>query len=55
LIGGILVGIGTRMANGCPSGHAICGNATGNKDSIVATIVFLLVAIAVAQISLFII
>ena len=54
LIGGILVGIGTWMSNGCPSGHGICGNATANKDSIVVTTVFLIVAIIVAQLSTFV-
>ncbi len=48
LLGGILVGIGTRMANGCASGHGICGNATFSKDSIVATVTFLAVGIATA-------
>jgi uncharacterized membrane protein YedE/YeeE len=25
VLGGVLVGFGTRMSNGCTSGHAICG------------------------------
>lgn len=47
-LGGILVGIGTRMAAGCPSGHGICGNAMLEKSSIVSTITFLAVGIIVA-------
>lgn len=50
-IGGILVGIGTRMAGGCASGHGICGNAAFEKDSLVATVTFLVVGIIVALLS----
>lgn len=46
--GGVLVGIGTRMAAGCPSGHGITGNAMMEKSSVVSTITFLTVGIAVA-------
>ena len=49
--GGILVGIGTRMAGGCASGHGICGNASFEKDSLVATVTFLVVGIIVALLS----
>lgn len=50
LLGGVLVGIGTRMAGGCTSGHGICGMASLEKVSLVATIIFLSVAIAVAHV-----
>jgi uncharacterized membrane protein YedE/YeeE len=43
-IAGLLVGFGTRMGGGCTSGHGVCGVGTGAKDSIVATIIFVLVA-----------
>ena len=46
--GGLLVGIGTRMAAGCPSGHGICGNAMLEKTSFISTVTFLSVGIAVA-------
>ena len=46
--GGLLVGIGTRMAAGCPSGHGICGNAMLEKTSLVSTVTFLSVGIIVA-------
>ena len=40
-LGGVLLGFGARLANGCTSGHSIHGIATGQKSSIVATIFFL--------------
>ncbi len=48
LAGGILVGIGTRMSGGCTSGHGICGIASLEKVSLVATLTFLTTAIVVA-------
>lgn len=39
-IGGILVGFGTRYANGCTSGHAITGISLLNTASIKSTIMF---------------
>jgi len=44
--GGLLVGIGTQIANGCTSGHGICGLARGSRRSLVATLVFMLTAAA---------
>ncbi len=41
---GLLVGIGTRLGNGCTSGHGICGMGRLSKRSIVATCVFMSVA-----------
>jgi len=49
LAGGVLVGIGSRMSGGCTSGHGICGMASMEKVSLVATVTFLLVAILVAH------
>ena len=40
LVGGILVGFGTRYAGGCTSGHAITGISNLNWPSLVATIFF---------------
>jgi uncharacterized protein len=37
---GLLVGIGTRLGNGCTSGHGICGVSRLSRRSIVATLVF---------------
>ena len=39
-IGGLLVGFGTRYANGCTSGHAITGFSLLNPGSIKSTISF---------------
>lgn len=46
--GGVLVGVGTRHAGGCTSGHGICGTALGSKASFVATCVFMATAIGAA-------
>lgn len=37
---GFLVGIGTKLANGCTSGHGICGMARLSTRSLTATAVF---------------
>ena len=42
---GLLVGFGTRLANGCTSGHGICGMARLSRRSIVATMVFMAAAV----------
>ena len=44
VIAGLLVGLGTRLGNGCTSGHGVCGVARASPRSIVATIVFFSVA-----------
>jgi hypothetical protein len=49
-IGGLLVGIGTRMGGGCTSGHGVCGVARLSTRSIAATAMFMLVAIVVVAI-----
>lgn len=40
IIGGLLVGFGTRYANGCTSGHAISGLSSFQKPSLIAVIGF---------------
>lgn len=40
--GGLLVGIGTRLANGCTSGHGVCGISRFSLRGIVATVFYLL-------------
>lgn len=42
VIGGFLVGFGTRYAGGCTSGHAIMGLSTLQWPSLVATISFMI-------------
>ncbi|WEM43966.1 YeeE/YedE family protein [Photobacterium sp. DA100] len=44
-LAGLLVGIGTKLANGCTSGHGICGMGRLSKRSIVATCIFMASAI----------
>ena len=39
---GLLVGIGTRLANGCTSGHGVCGISRLSLRGIVATIFYVL-------------
>ena len=43
---GLLVGIGTRMGNGCTSGHGVCGIARLSPRSIAATSTFMASGIA---------
>ena len=40
---GLLVGFGTRLANGCTSGHGVCGMSRFSIRSIAATVVYLAV------------
>jgi uncharacterized membrane protein YedE/YeeE len=40
---GLLVGFGTRLGGGCTSGHGVCGVGVGAKDSIAATLIFVVV------------
>ncbi len=41
VVGGFLVGFGTRYAGGCTSGHSITGIANLQKSSLLATICFM--------------
>ncbi|HAT1660225.1 TPA: YeeE/YedE family protein [Legionella pneumophila] len=45
LIGGFFVGFGTRMGQGCTSGHGVCGLARFSKRSFIATLLFILSAV----------
>ena len=42
VIAGLLVGVGTRLANGCTSGHGVCGISRFSLRGIAATIFYLL-------------
>jgi uncharacterized membrane protein YedE/YeeE len=46
LVAGLLVGFGTRLGNGCTSGHGVCGIGRLSVRSIVATLTFMATAIA---------
>ena len=43
---GLLVGFGTRLGNGCTSGHGVCGIGRLSPRSIAATLAFMATAIA---------
>jgi hypothetical protein len=45
IIGGLFVGFGTKIANGCTSGHGVCGVSRFSIRSIVATIFFILTGV----------
>jgi uncharacterized membrane protein YedE/YeeE len=51
IVAGLLVGFGTRLGGGCTSGHGVCGIARLSPRSIVATCVFMAVAMVVVFIS----
>lgn len=38
---GVLVGFGTRLGNGCTSGHGVCGISRFSQRSMVATLTFI--------------
>jgi len=46
VIAGLLVGLGTRIANGCTSGHGVCGISRFSLRGIVATLVYIAAGIA---------
>lgn len=50
-VGGLLVGYGTRLSNGCTSGHGVCGIARLSPRSIVATAIFMLAAVIVVAVT----
>ncbi len=46
IAGGLLVGFGTRLGNGCTSGHGVCGMARLSPRSIAATATFMALGFA---------
>jgi uncharacterized membrane protein YedE/YeeE len=46
IVAGLLVGFGTRMGNGCTSGHGVCGLGRLSMRSLVAVLTFMATAIA---------
>lgn len=44
-IAGLLVGLGTKIGNGCTSGHGVCGLARFSMRSLIAVLTFFGVAI----------
>ncbi len=45
IVAGLLVGFGTRLGGGCTSGHGVCGLARLSRRSLVATGLFIGVAV----------
>jgi uncharacterized membrane protein YedE/YeeE len=50
ILAGLLVGIGTRYASGCTSGHGMCGIARLSRRSIAATLLFMASGMAVVYV-----
>jgi uncharacterized membrane protein YedE/YeeE len=48
VLGGMLVGAGTRMAGGCTSGHGLCGVSQLQPGSLLATASFFGAAVAIS-------
>jgi uncharacterized membrane protein YedE/YeeE len=46
VLGGLLVGFGTRLGSGCTSGHGVCGLARLSPRSLAAVVVFIATGIA---------
>ena len=42
VMAGLLVGVGTRVANGCTSGHGVCGISRFSFRGIIATVFYIL-------------
>jgi uncharacterized protein len=49
-VGGVLVGYGARLSQGCTSGHGICGLASLSRPSLVAVLTFMGTAFLTANI-----
>jgi uncharacterized membrane protein YedE/YeeE len=45
---GLLVGMGTRLGNGCTSGHGVCGLSRLSRRSLVATLSFMATGVLTA-------
>lgn len=51
-LGGLLVGYGARLSNGCTSGHGICGMASLQLPSTLAVLIFMGTAFVTANVVL---
>ena len=50
VIAGLLVGVGTRYASGCTSGHGVCGLSRLSPRSLVATVSFMSAGFAIVYV-----
>ena len=48
IVGGVLVGMGTKIGSGCTSGHGVCGMGRFSVRSVVAVVVFMSVGVMTA-------
>lgn len=49
MIGGFLVGFGTKMGKGCSSNFSVCGLPILSLRSIIATLIYFIVGVSVAN------
>ncbi len=52
-VGGVLVGFGARLGNGCTPGHGICGLSSLQMPSLVAVLTFMATGFITANVVLF--
>jgi uncharacterized membrane protein YedE/YeeE len=50
VVAGLLVGFGTRMGNGCTSGHGVCGLGRRSLRSLAAVATFMATAVATSYV-----
>lgn len=50
VLAGLLVGFGTRLGNGCTSGHGVCGLSRFSQRSLIATLIFMATGVATVYI-----
>jgi len=50
VVAGLLVGFGTRLGNGCTSGHGVCGLGRLSLRSLAAVMTFMVTAVATTYI-----
>jgi len=50
ILGGLLVGFGTRLGSGCTSGHGVCGISRLSARSLIATATFIISGIVTVAI-----
>jgi uncharacterized membrane protein YedE/YeeE len=48
VLAGLLVGVGTRLGNGCTSGHGVCGLSRSSPRSLASVVTFMAVGATVA-------
>lgn len=50
VVAGLLVGFGTRLGDGCTSGHGVCGLSRWSARSLVAVVTFMITGAVTAMI-----